>query len=120
LQWGERYEQVPSRFIEEIDPTVVQRESTRRRTHAASHRGNGQKKQRTRRQAGSEYSQLTEESYSQIEQCIETGSRVVHATFGRGKIMSIQGNGDMARAVVLFESVGRKTLILKYAGLKPA
>jgi hypothetical protein len=108
----------------------VQRESTRRRTPYA---GNGHGRHRPRSSDGaaggnasprkkrSEYSQIGDhESYSQTDGEIGIGSTVIHATFGRGKLLSVQGSGEMARAVVLFDSVGKKTLVLKYAGLKPA
>ncbi len=128
VRWGERLEQVPSRFIDEIDPATVQRDSTRRRAPFA---GNGHGRRRPQssgaaktakpRRKRSEYSQVTDtESYSQTDGEIGIGSYVIHATFGRGKLLSVDGSGDMARAVVLFDSVGKKTLILKYAGLKPA
>ncbi len=46
------------------------------------------------------------------------GTRVVHATFGRGRIVALDGRGENARAIVDFESVGRKHLLLKFAHLK--
>lgn len=128
VRWGERLEQVPSRFLDEVDETVVQRESTRRRAPLAGHGRSGGAMQRERRERTprkkpqrSEYSQMGGgESYSQMDGDIGVGSYVIHATFGRGKLMSVQGTGDMARGVVLFDSVGKKTLVLKFAGLRPA
>jgi DNA helicase-2/ATP-dependent DNA helicase PcrA len=38
--------------------------------------------------------------------------------FGTGRIVAITGSGPEARAVVDFESVGRKHLMLKFANLK--
>jgi DNA helicase II / ATP-dependent DNA helicase PcrA len=117
LRWGERLEQMPSRFLEEIDPAVVQRDSTRRRA-TNTHASNGGHKRNTRPKQ-SEYSQdHGNDSYSQTDSELHVGSTVVHATFGRGKLLGIQGSGDMARVMVLFDSVGKKTLILKFAGLK--
>jgi DNA helicase-2/ATP-dependent DNA helicase PcrA len=131
LRWGERLEQVGSRFLDEIDPAVVQRDSTRRRPavsgafSGASSGGNGKAQgastHRAKKPKHSEYSQLAGgESYSQVDGEIAIGATVIHATFGRGKLLSVSGAGDMARGVVLFDSVGKKTLVLKYAGLKPA
>ena len=128
VRWGERLEQVPSRFLDEIDPATVQRDSTRRRAPFA---GNGHGRRRPQgsgasgtakpRRKRSEYNQVADtESYSQTDGEIGIGSYVIHATFGRGKLLSVDGSGEMARAVVLFDSVGKKTLILKYAALKPA
>ncbi len=127
VRWGERLEQVSSRFLDEIDPAVVQRDSTRRRsaptgtTFSGNGRSNAAAQRRKTAPQRSEYSQLGGgESYSQVDGDITIGSTVIHATFGRGKLLSIQGAGDMARGVVLFDSVGKKTLVLKFAGLKPA
>ncbi len=131
VRWGERLEQVSSRFLDEIDPSVVQRDSTRRRNVSGGSTfgsrgfgGNGRSSApaaKRKTAPRSEYSQMGGgESYSQVEGDIGIGSTVMHATFGRGKLLSIQGAGDMARGVVLFDSVGKKTLVLKFAGLKPA
>ncbi len=127
VRWGERNEQMPSRFLDEIDPSVVLRENSRRRAPAQSPRAerspSPQSGQRSTRQARqhSEYSQdAAPEHYSQLDVDLSPGRIVLHATFGRGKIIGLEGRGDSAKAIVLFDSVGRKTLVLKYAGLKPA
>ncbi len=49
---------------------------------------------------------------------LRTGMRVMHDKFGRGKIMGMIGYGERAKAVVHFDSVGVKTLMLKAANLK--
>ncbi len=117
LRWGERLEQLPSRFLDEVDAAVVQRESTRRRAAAPASSNGGYKRSTKPKQ--SEYSQDGgHDSYSQVDSELHVGSMVTHATFGRGKLLGVQGSGDMARVMVLFDSVGKKTLILKFAGLK--
>ncbi|HSZ56108.1 MAG TPA: UvrD-helicase domain-containing protein [Tepidisphaeraceae bacterium] len=47
------------------------------------------------------------------------GQRVRHPTFGIGRIADISNMGSQTRAVVEFNSAGRKTLILQYARLEP-
>ena len=50
---------------------------------------------------------------------IVPGARVEHQKFGRGKVQSLEGEGDKATAVVFFGSdVGNKKLKLKYANLR--
>jgi DNA helicase-2/ATP-dependent DNA helicase PcrA len=49
---------------------------------------------------------------------IRPGSRVIHETFGRGKVVDVNGKGNEKKAVVQFKSVGVKTLMLKWAHLK--
>ncbi|MCS3829950.1 DNA helicase-2/ATP-dependent DNA helicase PcrA [Salinibacter ruber] len=50
---------------------------------------------------------------------IVPGAQVEHQKFGRGKVQSLEGEGDKAAAVVFFGSdVGNKKLKLKYANLR--
>ena len=49
----------------------------------------------------------------------ETGFRVgrvvAHPTFGRGKIISIEGYGDNLRLEIMFTGLGVKKIMAKYA-----
>jgi len=45
------------------------------------------------------------------------GIRVYHTKFGFGRVDSVSGEGPDARAVVIFDTVGSKTLVLKFAKL---
>ena len=58
------------------------------------------------------------EHESQEVQIPRTGARVEHGTFGRGRIIAIEGQGEETRAIVDFETYGRKRLMLKFANLK--
>jgi DNA helicase-2/ATP-dependent DNA helicase PcrA len=51
---------------------------------------------------------------------LRVGTRVRHASFGVGTVQRLEGSGEAQKATVLFASVGRKKLILKFAGLEPA
>ena len=48
---------------------------------------------------------------------IQPGVRVYHTKFGFGRVDSVSGAGPDARAVVIFDTVGSKTLVLKFAKL---
>ena len=48
---------------------------------------------------------------------IQPGVRVYHTKFGFGRVDSVTGSGPDARAVVNFDTVGQKTLVLKFAKL---
>lgn len=48
---------------------------------------------------------------------IQPGVRVYHTKFGFGRVDSVSGSGPDARAVVIFDTVGQKTLVLKFAKL---
>ncbi|MFT4605682.1 MAG: DNA helicase-2/ATP-dependent DNA helicase PcrA [Rhodothermales bacterium] len=49
---------------------------------------------------------------------LAAGMMVEHGTFGEGKIVAIEGNGAQAKAVVFFEEVGEKKLMLRFAHLQ--
>ena len=48
---------------------------------------------------------------------IKPGLRVYHGKFGFGKVISLEGAGPDAKAQVAFDTVGTKTLLLKFAKL---
>ncbi len=48
------------------------------------------------------------------------GQRVVHAKFGEGVIITLEGQGNHARVQVNFEQAGRKWLVMAYANLQTA
>ena len=48
---------------------------------------------------------------------IQVGMTVFHVKFGTGKVQAIEGNGDSRKAIVFFNGVGEKQLMLKFAKL---
>jgi DNA helicase-2/ATP-dependent DNA helicase PcrA len=61
-----------------------------------------------------------EEDISQDEATIVAGARVRHSVFGSGTVTDVAGSGRAAKVTVEFddETVGRKRLVLAYAGLE--
>jgi DNA helicase II / ATP-dependent DNA helicase PcrA len=51
---------------------------------------------------------------------LKVGDDVVHATFGEGVILLIEGQGDKAETVIRFPGVGEKRLLLSWAPIKKA
>ncbi len=49
---------------------------------------------------------------------LKVGDDVVHATFGEGVILDLDGQGDKAEVVIRFPAVGEKRLLLSWAPLK--
>ncbi|CAN5727490.1 MAG: UvrD-helicase domain-containing protein [Gemmatimonadetes bacterium] len=47
------------------------------------------------------------------------GTRVRHPQFGAGTVAELSGRGADVRASIDFDSVGRKTVVLRYANLQP-
>jgi DNA helicase-2/ATP-dependent DNA helicase PcrA len=116
-----------SRFLEEIDPGVVSTDEAvtarpyRRPLSAPGH----QTKRESRRPPSTPAETFFSDSMpayedeSQDMPELHVGARVNHETFGAGRIVALTGNGEQARAVVEFDSVGRKNLMLKFAHLRP-
>jgi DNA helicase-2/ATP-dependent DNA helicase PcrA len=50
---------------------------------------------------------------------LRVGSRVRHGTFGLGTIKGLEGAGEQQKVTVVFQSVGAKKLLLRFAGLEP-
>jgi DNA helicase II / ATP-dependent DNA helicase PcrA len=89
----------PSRFIAELPPELVEEVRPRLQISRPLRRGNGP---------------LEEE----VSPSMRLGSRVRHAKFGDGVVLSVEGNGPHARVQVNFERQGTKWLMLSYAHLE--
>ncbi len=48
---------------------------------------------------------------------IQAGMTVMHSKFGKGKVLSVEGAGDSRKAIIFFDNVGQKQLMLKFAKL---
>ena len=50
---------------------------------------------------------------------IRVGDRVSHPKLGEGEVLDIHPFGEETCAVISFETIGQKKIILRYAKLKP-
>jgi len=111
-----------SRFVDEIPPTLLHEvgNATRRWEVARQQATMFQRSQPTTaaREVRFEDNEVRVEYNS--EEGLRVGVKVKHATFGVGTVQRLEGAGEAQKATVLFGSVGRKKLILKFAGLEPA
>ncbi len=131
-RFGEMSYSVKSRFLDEIDQSLVTVEGVTSRNGSTPYRRTAQhiaagstSPLHTRRQKNAdelkEYSsdpvpRYEDESQDQLH--ARVGLPVVHESFGKGRIVALDGGGDNARAIVDFENVGRKHLLLKFAHLR--
>jgi DNA helicase-2/ATP-dependent DNA helicase PcrA len=67
---------------------------------------------------GSEYREQMQSHARGLAAQFRKGQLVRHPTFGIGKIAEVSDMGQHTRAVIEFNSAGRKTLILQYARLE--
>jgi DNA helicase-2/ATP-dependent DNA helicase PcrA len=49
---------------------------------------------------------------------LKVGDKVQHQRFGIGVVASIEGDAANAKAIVNFEQMGQKTLVLKFAKMR--
>jgi DNA helicase-2/ATP-dependent DNA helicase PcrA len=130
-RFGEMSYSSRSRFIDEIEQhlTVVEgTASTDRSTPYRRRQGTSvpdifapRAQPRKKHEEESQYHSDPMPNYedeSQLVPRVHVGSRVMHETFGAGRIVAIDGKGENTRAIVDFESVGRKHLMLKFANLR--
>lgn len=118
----------PSRFVDELAPEFVLNTATHtpfkkpgwvKESFAESRKsfapGNNDTPNQPSAQAGAEkdsmFSSITAEDLS-------TGLLVQHQRFGMGKVETIEGTGENAKATVNFNNFGKKQLLLKFAKLK--
>ena len=133
-RWGNLINCEPSRFIEEIDPEFIEEKGGK------VHKGNfffdehpldrwsdrpnisnfNQAVQRPASTAGMKKvsSQEVQSFTGDDTSGIQAGMEVEHAKFGRGKVLSVEGNPGDLKATVYFQGVGNKQLLLKFAKLK--
>ena len=63
-------------------------------------------------------SDVARNAYAPSVATFAVGALVQHDRFGVGEVLSVEGSGENAKAVINFKNAGRKTLLLKFAKLK--
>ncbi len=118
-RYGVKQNQNMSQFVREIPKNLLNT------TFESYTKGNPEKKMIPKsefRKSHNEYSQINPitENYSQIlgQSELRVGDIVRHSQFGRGKIVILSGFGQNQKAEVIFDSIGRKSLLLKFAKLE--
>lgn len=132
FRYGEVSYSDPSPFLREVDPDCLDdgrrstwRTETPRTTvsHTAVSTTPGAPSPRWRR-AESTPSTVANTSAARaassgaVQARCKVGDVIVHERFGRGTVKEISGEGQNAKALVDFEQVGVKNLLLKYARFK--
>jgi DNA helicase-2/ATP-dependent DNA helicase PcrA len=119
--WGAPQHNPASRFLDEIPPYLITWRRTEhavtswRNTSATSTSYSGQGNSAWRNTTG--YGAARSPRIRQIP-VLSPGDRVLHSTFGLGKVVATSGAGDDTKADVDFGSAGLKRLSLKHAPLE--
>ncbi|PKK83096.1 MAG: ATP-dependent DNA helicase PcrA [candidate division Zixibacteria bacterium HGW-Zixibacteria-1] len=107
-------ESIPSRFIKELPPALV--ETIDQRSH---HRREYESLRPVGSILGRDRTESTGIHYEyEPEEAMREGRIVQHKTFGRGKVVRVEGSGESLRLEIYFTGVGLKKIMAKYAQLK--
>jgi DNA helicase-2/ATP-dependent DNA helicase PcrA len=121
---GETQFSNPSRFFNDIDAKFLQKlnEKTtffyqKPEKKVFFGREPQETKDFSRFKSISSLEQTSNSKISNISSSFKVGDRVLHAVFGEGTVVSVEGSEANEKARVNFDSVGEKQLLLKYARL---
>ncbi|MDI6780108.1 MAG: 3'-5' exonuclease [Bacteroidota bacterium] len=127
-RFGEATYPTPSRFLKEINEELLEYDGDRgipryyesttgtmMQSRPVSVKRNIQKRtaEKYLEQISHDY-----ENESQVIPELRVGTHVTHEIFGRGRIVNLSGKGQDLKAVIDFEFVGRKNIMVKYASLR--
>src|SRR5574344_895391 len=137
MKWGTHMNNSPSRFINEIDKQYIMNPIENEETLLSASSGLGRNssitKERFRSNAPRVESQF--KPVSHVQQSVprqprdpnfvadspskmKVGQNIEHERFGKGVILSLEGNGTDMKAIVSFADYGEKTLLLKFAKIR--
>lgn len=122
-RWGNFTITEPSRFLDEIDDSLIDKPRpnkfiTKKEAqlpgikHGSEHKTT-RRKLKTLTNSSNRYSDTSSDANELTE-----GMNVEHANFGIGKVIAVEGNGPNKKATVYFNTVGNKNLLLRFAKLK--
>ncbi len=120
-RWGQFTLTEPSRFLEEIDENLVDMPHRPSKNNMQSGDLFGDRTTALPKKNMKAVSSVatTNTSFEESDTTIlQTGMKVEHPKFGKGKVTSVEGNGPNKKATVFFNGVGQKSLLLRFAKLK--
>jgi DNA helicase-2/ATP-dependent DNA helicase PcrA len=136
-RWGQLTDCTPSRFIRDIDSRFVEHLSLYESKDSVFNVNHNHKKDNIdfQKSLGSDNGYPVREIFlkanrklkkveslknlkSEIHFNLFPGSRVSHSRFGKGTVISIEGEEADRKAVIEFDYSGKKVLLLKYAKLE--
>lgn len=122
-RWGNLSLCEPSRFLEEIDESLIDRPrktGMRKKTSLDTMAGFSKMQPEATQRAdhSPNKSHANDDFEASDPDDLQNGMQVIHQKFGKGKIVNLEGNGPNKKATVQFAAYGQKQLLLKFARLK--
>jgi DNA helicase-2/ATP-dependent DNA helicase PcrA len=109
----------PSRFLEEIDPAVLDVAMSHREFSASSHEEKFSNVTAPIRREPQYAHKPSADFAADDFNLIQTGMEVEHQRFGIGKVIHLEGNSRDKMAMIFFQNnVGQKKIMLRYAKLR--
>ena len=137
MKWGTHMNNSPSRFINEIDKQYIMNPIENEETLLSASSGLGRNSSITKERFRSNAPRVESnfKPVSHVQQSVprqprdpnfvadspskmKVGQNIEHERFGKGVILSLEGNGTDMKAIVSFADYGEKTLLLKFAKIR--
>ncbi len=139
FRFGQLISNEPSRFLEELPAeythfmTPVKPNIAPKKFNLDEERGNFKPSSLKSQLGGNFKPQLPDVNFKPIHKAQPTdatsfeadntdqliaGNQVEHQRFGKGVVMTMEGNGSERKAIIEFDQYGKKVLILRFAKLK--
>ncbi len=123
-RWGQFTITEPSRFLEEIDEKLIDKPK-RANIRLPQSRQTMPQKRPDKNFKPIEYAGAVNSAGKKEENfvpsdtaALQTGMRVEHPKFGKGKVIAVEGQGPNKKATVFFTGIGNKSLLLRFARLR--
>lgn len=119
-RWGNMTMNEPSRFLEDIDESCIEKSTRKVAQQIFPGKPLLQKKTVFIKKTPAEAPETNQTAAGPAAppELIQPGVMVEHDRFGKGKVISVEGQGPNTKAVVFFNGVGQKQLLLKFAKLR--
>ena len=132
FKWGQFIDCEPSRFISEINDVFLEKHELEliNKKNFSPHKIYAKTKYTKKAISPSTKKFITPKNLTNINRVknirinssdlskIQIGMHVKHASFGDGKVISLSGEGSNRKAIVFFNGIGQKQLLLKFAKLE--
>jgi DNA helicase-2/ATP-dependent DNA helicase PcrA len=123
FRWGQLVYSEPSRFIDELDSTLLDYQTPEASFGGTTNGESGFKLPKpnlTRLSAASQKQPVSNFANFKTSPSsnIKIGQNVEHARFGKGKVLSIEGASGNEKATIEFNDFGQKLILLKFAKLR--
>lgn len=134
-RWGQFTMTEPSRFLDEVDDSLIDRpkkvdfgsggdlfgSSTKRQSGPPKKNLKSMPSSRpsSKPMSAAQRAAIANTPFEESDTGgLQTGMKIEHPKFGKGKVLSVEGAGPNKKATVFFNGVGQKSLLLRFAKLK--